>query len=163
MKNSKIPKISNRKLYELAKRIKPLVRFQMDDFEDKSPSVDKDGKPIRARSNSQWKVLFEIEQVDLRKTVYTWNPKPIGEPRNNIACFDIIRTYHSCGHPSLFKPSVAEVIAQIPKDIVDRVVAFEIINAEDMDVRYCVGGGYYHAVLTRLYMDRRQWEEESSY
>lgn len=34
---------------------------------------------------------------------------------------------HGYGYYGLFKPSVGEVIRQIPKDLLEKVVAFEII------------------------------------
>lgn len=34
---------------------------------------------------------------------------------------------HGYGYYGLFKPSVGEIIRQIPKDLLEKVVAFEII------------------------------------
>jgi len=155
----KIPEVSDKKLNELIKRIKPLVRFELADWMDVKPKCDNRGVPVRARSNSRYWALFEIEPVHPRKIAYTWEPKPIGGPRHDIACFDAIRTYHKYGAPSLFKPSIAEVIAQIPEDVVDKTVAFEIIDYYDLDCTHCIDP--YHVVLTRLFMNRIQWEEET--
>jgi hypothetical protein len=97
MKN-KIPEISDKELKRLAKRIKPLVRFELDDWSSTKPKKDEDGEPIRAHTGVRWWALFDIKSVDLRNIAYTWEPRPTGKPRHNISCFDIIRTYHRCGH-----------------------------------------------------------------
>ena len=158
---NKIPEISDRQLNKMLKVIKPVVRFELEDWETGKIKLDKEGEPKRASTGTTWWGLFDIEPVDPRGIAYTWEPKPVGKWRHDISCFDIIRTYHRCGHPSLFKPSIAEVLAQIPKDIVDKTIAFEILNHHDMDSSHCVSDGNYHAVLTRLFMDSVQWQEES--
>jgi hypothetical protein len=127
-----IPEISDEKLEKLAKRIKPIVR-------------NKNGVP------------YHIKKVDLRDIAYTWSPKLTKKsPAFNI--ISDITTHHSYGYYGFFKPSIAEVIAQIPEEYIDRVIAFEIVrcpetrndmfgNDEGLEA---VNAGYQIAI-TRLY------------
>jgi hypothetical protein len=66
-----------------------------------------------------------------------------------------ITTHHSWGHYSLFKPSIAEVLAQIPAEHLNQVVAFEIVvkpeTAEDLNKDLEALNAGYHVATTRLY------------
>lgn len=44
-----------------------------------------------------------------------------------------INTYHTYGHPAMFKPSIAEVLAQIPDDLLGSVSAFEVSGPGHVD------------------------------
>lgn len=130
-----IPEITPEELMRRASHIKPTLRF---------------GKGLRAR-------LRYIKPVDFKMIAYTWNPKPAGLAEGLEEIQDIT-TYHTWGHYSLFKPSIAEVLAAIPADIVDQVVAFEIIKwpetVDDLNHdREALNAGY-HRATTRLY---RRW------
>jgi len=124
-----IPKISDERLNELAKKIKPVVRIK--------------GQPRY------------IQPVDLRGVAYTWDPKPAGHAKG-LAELCVITTYHSYGAPMFFKPSVAEVIAAIPEEHLDKVIAFEIISspntADDLNAEHEALNAGYHVAKTRLYM-----------
>jgi NTP pyrophosphatase (non-canonical NTP hydrolase) len=90
--------------------------------------------------------LCYIKPVDPRGIAFTWDPKK-DEKADKLKVLRSILTYHNYGHPSLFKPSIAEVLAQIPEDIVERVVAFQIpMNDAIFDsIRDC------HVATTILY------------
>ncbi len=67
-----------------------------------------------------------------------------------------IKMLHKIGPDSVFKPTVAEIIKQIPSDIIDKVVAFEIItgpvgikNLFNEELK----AGYYVSIV-RLYQNR---------
>ena len=94
----KIPEISDGVLRELAETIKPLVR--------------------RAGE------LFYVEEHKLRKTSFTWlDPKEQASGLKEVAR---ISTLHGYGYPGFFKPSVGEVLAQLPPEYLSEgVVAFE--------------------------------------
>ena len=118
--------------------------------------LDEDGEPVVSRDSNGF--LFNIEPVNIWDIAYTWEPKPVGEPvYGRLHAVDIIRTYHSWGAPSLFKPSIAEVLAQIPIRYVHKISNFHILNG-DMDVRHVLSDGY-HAVLTKLFTDDHDWWE----
>ena len=57
-----------------------------------------------------------IKPVDLFGIAYTWDPKPAGKAKDVKPLCDIT-TYHTYGYYGFFKPSIAEVLAQIPASI----------------------------------------------
>jgi hypothetical protein len=120
-----------RKLHieELARRIKPVARKA-------------DGRP------------FVCAVRNPLRQAYLWDPQYKKEILHLRPLCDI-QTYHSWGYYGFFKPSVAEIIAQIPDDILDVVAGFEIISwpqtSEDLNSQWgCVVEGY-HKATTRLY------------
>ena len=133
----RIPEITDQRLEELASQIKPVVRFK--------------GKKGRVPKYNG--VLFYIADVDLRGTAFTWEPKAT-KIADDLNIYAMIRTFHSYGAPSFFKPSIAEVLAQIPQEDIGRVVAFETltskIDSTSLDIKNCLPDGY-HWTTTRLY------------
>lgn len=127
-----IPEVSEEKIKELFSRIKPVIDYNG--------------------------VKKYIKDVDPFNISYIWSPKTKGIANNLIAIKDII-TYHSYGYYGLFKPSIAEVLAQIPDDIVDKVDAFEIIEhpecAEDLNDNSDALNDGFHVAKTRLYEIKR--------
>lgn len=116
----RIPEISDAKLEELYKRIKPVVKRK--------------GK------------LYYIKDEDPRKVAFTWDPK-LKNKAKKLEKLCNITTYHTYGYYGFFKPSIAEVIAQIPKYYLDKTVAFETLT--DLTVENIVGD--YHVTTTTLY------------
>jgi hypothetical protein len=126
--DSWIPSISDLELGVLLRGIRPTYRFN--------------------------DTLHYIEPCDPRRAAYTWDPKPAEEATGLTPLRDV-RTYHTFGYYGFFKPSVAEVLAQIPSDLIESVVAFEIVespqDAADLDKeREALNAGY-HVAVTRLY------------
>lgn len=92
-----VPEITDERLAELDARFTPLVW--------------RDGK------------LFKIERPDLRRTAFTWDPKTTEE----VTDFQEVRqttTDHYCGYHAFFKPSIAEVLAQVPDDLPEEANAY---------------------------------------
>lgn len=91
-----------------------------------TPLVMKDGTASR----------FDLP--DLRRTAYTWEPK-------NLQAVEIIEdimtspTHHGCGYYGFFKPSIAEVLAQVPADLPARANAFYLDDSQILIAR-CGGG-----------------------
>ena len=133
---SKIPEISNRRLKQLYGRIKPVVRFAKDNG---SYEQHYDGN------------LFYIKDVDLRNVAFTWDPTP-AKKVEGLEKLCELTTYHSYGYHGFFKPSVAEVISQIPSEYVDDCVAFETTTGVEI-------AGSYHATITILYKKHREKSE----
>ncbi len=106
-----VPDISPQDLKKLYKNIKPVVRFKR-----RGPKLemDPDGKP------------YYIKNVDLRSTAFTWDPKPTRQAKGLVQLESII-TNHNYGYYGFFKPSIAEVLAQIPEGYKDQCCAFETI------------------------------------
>jgi hypothetical protein len=125
-----VPKISDTKLKKLAKRIRPVVRF---------------AEGAKGKFPDPRGVLYYIKPVHLRTGAFTWAPKP-GRKAGKLRLVDTIQTYHEYGAPSLFKPSVAEVLAQIPEKHLKNIVAFETGGAEFSS------SGEHHVAPTQLYV-----------
>jgi len=115
----KIPSLSEKKLLERASRIKPVVR-------------DKES-------------LHFIKPVDIQSVAFTWAPE-LTEDAEMLHEFHRIKTYHSFGYGGLFKPSIEEVLAQLPDDIARQMVAFETFL---MSQEICDGS--YHLAETIIY------------
>lgn len=98
--------------------------------------------------------LHYIEPVHLHNTAYTWDAKPAGLAVG-LAKLKDITTYHSYGYYGFFKPSIGEVLRQIPDDLLNEVMAFEIIDspqtADDLNKHSEALNDGYHVATTRLY------------
>ena len=107
----KIPKITSEELRRRYENIKPLME-------------DKNGE------------LHYIAHPDsLSSMAYTWGPRLIRKA-THLEPVTTIKTLHSYGHYSMFKPSVEEVLAQIPEHLLDSVSAFHLRgpkNADDLN------------------------------
>lgn len=134
----RIPEISDEKLESLMEKIKPVIRY--------SRRITGAFKLVKHSEGD----LYFIEPVDPREIAFTWEPKPTKFARNvNPEPYKSIGTYHNYGAPVLFKPSIAEVLAQIPEEDIKRCVAFETIS-EGLDGANCLPEGC-HVTTTRLY------------
>ena len=91
------PKINDNNLYTLMEKIKPVA--------------EKDGK------------LYYIKDVDPRTVAFTWDPEFKAEATGLTEC-GTIHTMHTYGYHGFFKPTIAEVMAQIPKEYYSKAVAF---------------------------------------
>ena len=124
-----IPKVKQDEIKARAERIKPVVSFS--------------GKP------------YYIKEVDLFNIAYTWEPKQ-DVPAEGLKVVKTITTYHGYGYYGFFKPSIAEVLAQIPAELLDKVVAFEIVNSpstvEDLNKHKVELDAGYHVAETALYV-----------
>jgi hypothetical protein len=144
-----IPEVSRERIEELARKIRPVVHFV--------PKGEGEEGVRRGEFGSENGELRYIEPVDLFGVAYTWDAKP-AEPATGLAPVRDITTFHTWGYYGLFKPSIAEVLAQIPDDLIDRVVAFEIVGApgtrDDLfgteEAARITNDGY-HAATTRLF------------
>ncbi len=125
-----IPEVPKNRIEELALRIKPVVEFK-------------------------GKGKCYIKPVDLFKVAYTWGAKA-AEKATRLKSLCEIVTYHGFGYYGFFKPSIAEVLAQIPAELLERVVAFEITrspeSATDLNrEREALNAGF-HVATTTLYV-----------
>lgn len=134
---STIPEIADTVLEALAMQMKPAVRF-----------VKGEGGRLITHDEGE---LYWIKPVDLRRTAFTWDPKPTRRATGLVKLRDIT-TCHTYGYHGFFKPSIAEVIAQIPLEILPDVVAFE--TRTDLGLGNIVGD--HHVTTTTLYGSRRK-------
>ncbi len=127
-KKSLIPKISNKRIAELLKTIQPLAQ------------------------NFGAGPLYTLVPCDARDFSFNWKDKL--ELATNMIAIGHITTFHTFGYHGLFKPSIAEVLAQIPKEFLDRTVAFsttihgDIFDSTSDHFSACKE---YHKARTTLY------------
>lgn len=92
------------------------------------------------------------QSVDFWRTAFMWSPQ-LGDPIDLKATtlWDVARieTHHTCGYIGLFKPSLGEVLSQIPEDLVEDITHFETLMSDDVVACYQNGDG--HRTVTRLY------------
>lgn len=111
MFNVVIPKITDEELLKRYQKIKPIVIY-----------------------NGEKYYLRDFSLKELRSTnyIYEINEETIGEKVNENELIELkgedFSCIHSYGYYSLFKPSIAEVLAQINDLVLPFVVAFEIIK-----------------------------------
>lgn len=139
MYNVSIPEISKEELLARYKRIKPIVEIE--------------GKKY---------FLREFKESELTGISYIWNKN---EDKREAVDMDLFvpcvmkdfECIHAYGYPGLFKPSIAEVLAQIPEFDVPFIDAFEIIKsptASDFAKNQIVFNNGFHISKVRLYTSR---------
>ncbi len=117
--------ISDERLTELYARIKPVVR--------------KDDE------------LYFIKDVHPRNIAFTLHPEITHKPEKPLIKLTTIKTKHGCGYILFFKPSIDEVLACIPDELLqdNKTVAFEI-NKKPIQM-ITDNGNYHHTAQTTLY------------
>lgn len=108
------PQISNERLLELYSKIKPIITIREDKY-----------------------LLDNLSQMDLRTLSYlSLEKENTNDVIENCKKVDIetlkeIRDFiclHRYGFSLQFRPSVNEVLSQIPEDLIDDIDAFEIVE-----------------------------------
>ncbi len=132
---SRIPKISDERLEELASRIKPVVRF----IKIEHPNL------VIFRQSSDGD-LYYIEDGGPRNFSFIRDAKAKCLADDiNLDPYKILRTIHNYATPAIFHPLLEDVLAQIPEEDIGRVVAFETNHVGfTEDERY-------HLAETKLY------------
>lgn len=120
-----IPEVSDERLSQVLANVRPMV-------------LDAQGRPCTFAS------------VDPRRVSFIWDPRDLA-PVVGIVPTRTIRTLHTFGHPALFKPSIAEAVAQLPADLTG-VVGFTILrgpeDADDLNAeREALHAGYHVATV----------------
>ena len=125
-----IPEITNDRITKLLKQMQPII--------------EKDQK------------FFSIKKVDPRKTAFTWDPKRKKEIKN-IEPIRTVETYHTWAFYGFFKPTIAEVLAQLPADIEKEIVAFKTEMKPHNNWRETLAGPMqeYHIGHTTFYRKRK--------
>ncbi len=126
------------------------------------PIVHKSGTPCYLR---------KLSEKELTNTAYTW----LKERRNyteyaeyvdfdELSVLTDIKMLHRWGYYGFFKPSVGEVIRQIPKELLEKVIAFEIISGPvGMNSIYnaeLIAG--FHVSIVRLYQAKNSTNESAA-
>lgn len=108
----KTPKISNKRLAELRERIRPVARFVR----------EKDGLSLNENG-----FLYYLLVSAHPKNETFFMEMLAGEKCKGLKPFTKIETHHTTGG-FFFKPSEAEILAQIPEGLLDTVVAYEVVG-----------------------------------
>lgn len=130
-----IPTIDDKRLLDLYKRLKPIVTIEELKY-----------------------LLREFSLEELRNTSYIWNI--VNDKRETVDAskLETIQEFpclHTYGYYGFFKPSIAEVLSQVPEKTIEEANYFEIVSSpktrEDV-FRYSeiVNNGY-HLSKVRSY------------
>ena len=132
-----IPEISKEELLARYERIKPIVKL-----EGKRYFLSNFTEDELTKSSYIWMIKERLgEEFDITK----YSPMP----QYDFECI------HKFSMPNLFKPSIGEVLAQIPNLVLDVVCAFEIIQKPESETdlyrnRIALENGF-HTSIVRLY------------
>jgi hypothetical protein len=130
-RNKYIPAISEEKVSQLLTRIKPLIRHE--------------GLLYEFSPSQAWNPFTRS---------FTWNPEEDKGARVDAAHLPLLEalpTYHTCGYHAVFRPGVAEVLAQIPAELLEKVTAFEVLFGQELTQCVDYPGLYGHKTVTLLY------------
>lgn len=135
-----IPKISDQELLRRYENIKPIMEYNGRKYN------------LREFSLEELKRLAYIYEPEINITDAADMPLYIARPDLEFECIHKFRYY------GIFKPSIAEVLAQIPPDVVDTVDVFEIIrmpmNHADLTRNKILLEQGFHVSTVRLYTAR---------
>jgi hypothetical protein len=151
-----IPKVPEKTIRELAKRIRPVMRFarvtpKLAKDDDVTLKLDRKGKLVLDDRGS----FYYLKPIPLFTTAFTWpgTPKPdLRAPR--LQKIRTITTYHTWAYYGFFKPTISEVLSQIPEDIIDQVIAFELEPPADPLEPWDIVQHGHHVAQTTFYGKR---------
>lgn len=112
MKAFSIPPISDEELMRRYLKTKPVVNI--------------DGTKYWLRNYT----LSELKSISYIWYARTDKYEPVGESLSSCTHYDF-KCLHTYGFPGFFKPSISEILAQIPEDVFENysIDAFEIIDS----------------------------------
>lgn len=119
-------------------------------YQNISPIVIHNDKPCYLR---------RLSDKEISNTAYTWlnNKNDFGKEVDYTKLEElcVLNMLHTFGYYGFFKPTVAEVIRQIPKELLSEVVAFEMISnpndADDLSKFQDALNAGFHVSTVRLY------------
>lgn len=102
--------------------------------------------------------LRKLTEDELTNVSYT-GLNEMGDYGENVDLSEMsvladVKMLHRWGYYAYFKPSVGEVIRQIPKELLSKVVAFQIIHVASMSIFKPEFNAGYHVSVVRLYQER---------
>ncbi len=120
MSKNRIPVISDERLLELYKRIRPVRKNMMGDL--------------------CWLRIYSLKELKQRS--FIWDAKDILDVRVNdtgvrLRPITTFRCLHAYSAPGMFAPKVADVLAQIPDSLIDSTFAFQMIEMPKMTGEFC--------------------------
>jgi len=122
-------------------------------------------KPIVGKAPKMY--LRNLSEKEITGVAYTWltEPKDLVDPVDfsKLSVLADVKMLHRWCYYGFFKPDVGEVIRQIPKEYLEKVVAFEILEGPiGMDSIYnkeCNAG--FHVSIVRLYQAKDATNKEA--
>jgi len=123
------------------------------------PVLDALAKRIRPCYLTEKGALAYMIVPNLTNVAFTWGPEHLQDVEEWREV-GRIETHHTCGYIGFFKPTIAEVLAQIPKHLLDECNAFVTLNGDTVAC-YMQGDG--HRSVTILYSAKRIDEEQGTY
>lgn len=109
--------------------------------------------------------LRKLSSKELSGVAYTWltDPSDYGNKVDfsKLSVLEDRKMLHTWAYYGFFKPTVGEVIRQIPKDLLSKVVAFEIIDGA-IGMHGTFGAELnagYHVSIVRLYQAKDETNE----
>jgi len=140
MSKLSIPEISSEELEARYSRLKPVVK-------------DEQGK------------LHWIKRPDsLSHIAFTWDPK-LEEEATGLKPIKTITTLHTYGYYGMFKPSIKEVLAQVPSKLLNEAVAFHVQGpetAQDLNKFKKELNDGFHVAFTTFYQKSDEDHSSSS-
>lgn len=140
-RNFEIPEMSNEDITHWYKSIKPIVNHGV--------------------------YLRKLSSEESTNVAYTWltKSKDYADPvdYSKLLVLEDVKMLHEFGMIALFKPSVGEVIRQIPKEHLEKVVTFEIIyGAIGMTSTFKDESKQgFHVSIVRLYQSKDDSNDEA--
>ncbi len=145
-----IPEMSETELHKLSEQVRPV----------------KDFRSFSQKTGLHFIEMKPLDTPDLHLSVpFLENARPATKA-DGLRVLADITTYHifARGHHAYFKPTISEVLRQIPEEYLDRVVAFEIVERVEENGHMNEGwkviqdsdgeSGGLHSVTTRLYVPK---------
>lgn len=127
------PRINNERLLNLYGKIKPIIDIDNKKYFVKGLTLDE------LRNNSY---LYELNENKLEEV-----------STSNLEIVDDFECYHSISNKEIFEPKIADVLAQMPTNLVVNAHAFEIIGVpklvKDADAKFLSKS--YHLSKVRVY------------
>jgi hypothetical protein len=106
-------------------------------------------RPLVLRKNKLWDIQFDKSQVDT--IAFLWDAKTTEEATGLAAMGRPVPTFHVYGYYGFFKPSVGEVLRQVPADYLGEAVAFAITRSPDLNANVVALNDGYHVAYTQFY------------
>lgn len=122
-------------------------------------------KPIVGKAPKMY--LRNLSEQEITGVAYTWMTKPedFADPVDfsKLSVLADVKMLHKWAYYGFFKPDVGEVIRQIPKEYLEKVVAFEmLVGAFGMgNIEKDEFNAGYHVSVVRLYQAKDDINDEA--
>lgn len=126
---------------ELYSNIKPVLRFADNGYK---------GQTCLERNDKG--NLYYIKNSEVRKKDFIWNSKPSKKAEGLVEIANLLTTHETKG--GFARPSIADILEQIPLELQDQIVAFETSTTHPKTL------GNWNTAVTKLY--RREENERNN-